>query len=165
MKGAVTVDSTVGEGTNFSIFLHPSMSALKKRTKRQLDSISIGGTENVLLIIDDVLVKRAIDRSLKEHGYGVTTLSSEKEWMSMSFEELKKFSLMIFDVRTRKIPSKDWLEEIEMSGLKLPVLMFKRNSSLDDGELPKQAARYYYLEKPFVMNAFQAKVRQILESN
>jgi len=69
-RGAIAVTSAVGRGTTFDVFL-PAAPTPAVTAERELVARFTGGNETILLVEDDPMLRRAIDRVLERHGYRV----------------------------------------------------------------------------------------------
>ncbi len=99
-NGVITVDSRLGEGTTFHIFLPASKQKKRKKTKRA-KKVSFPGTGKILLMDDDEMILTATGRLLEKLGYSVKTAMDGSETIKLYQEAIetgKPFDLVILDL-------------------------------------------------------------------
>ena len=70
-QGWIEVESTVGKGTTFRIYI-PYAGSAQAETERPTTQISIrGGTETILLVEDERSVRELVSRVLQKYGYKI----------------------------------------------------------------------------------------------
>jgi PAS domain S-box-containing protein len=94
--GHIEINSTVGEGTRFSLYFPASESQRKEAGNRRPTDIPMGQGESVL-IIDDVLELRELARSiLSRLGYNVTAVSSGEA--AVAYAKQHSVDLLLLDM-------------------------------------------------------------------
>ena len=98
-NGLITVDSALGQGTTFSIYLPAAR--VKKGEKEKLKPKAIKGQGKILLMDDENIVLEAISELLREIGYTVETTKNGGEAIKV-YEEARQanqpFDALILDL-------------------------------------------------------------------
>lgn len=98
--GYITVNSKLGKGTSFDIFLPASQEKIKKSNKKE-KKITIKGKRKILVMDDDEIVRNVIEKMLKYLNYNVDFAVNGKEAIKLYKESMKlnsKYDIVIMDL-------------------------------------------------------------------
>src|SRR5208282_4117725 len=163
-RGWIEVESTVGKGTTFRIYI-PYVGSAQAETEKPTTQITIrGGTETILLVEDEKPVRELVSRVLQKYGYkilpagnGVEALETwnrHKNEISMLFTDL----VMPDNMNGRELAEKLWAER---PGLKV---VFTSGYSTDIvGKDFKLEPGLNYLQKPYEPQVLALVVRRCLD--
>ncbi len=161
--GAIKAESTVGEGTTMRVYLPltepKSDSAFPSRPQMG----SVGGTETLLLVEDEPLLRGAAARALSELGYRVFAYSSAEELLSALDECGTRAALVISDVRLPGMDGVELVESIKKTFPALRVLLISGHVELPSQQELIQSGKYSFLAKPFSVEGLARRVREILD--
>lgn len=161
--GAITVTSAVGRGTSFAIHLPRAggdqASALESSVRESLPQ----GHETILLVEDEVAVRRLTAKVLERFGYTVHVADGPRQAMDLMREHDGSIDLLLTDV---VMPGMDGPTMVAALRAQYPNLRYLFMSGyalntadgqalMDDGE--------HFIAKPFTMAQVIAKVRQVLD--
>jgi signal transduction histidine kinase/DNA-binding response OmpR family regulator len=157
--GHLTVDSTVGEGTAFNVFL-PRAAALivpapvaERRSPR--------GNESVLIVEDDDAIRELMRQVLVKAGYAVEVAVNPAEALIVA--KRRDFDLLVTDVLMPGGTGPALYGELASSHPLLRVVYvsgYAPDTVLDSKVLDARAA---FLGKPFAPSTFTQKIREVLE--
>lgn len=154
--GCIDVNSNTGEGTTFTIYL-PVVKQLHLETRKEV--FSIDGTENILLIDDDVDVLTVTKEILREHGYRVTAIYDSSKAIAIFREHSDKIQLVITDL---VMPLVDGDEFIKISkGIKPEIKVIVISAYPQN--LVASANIDAVIQKPFENAHLLSTVRQVLD--
>jgi PAS domain S-box-containing protein len=95
--GKIWVYSEPGQGTTFKIYLPPAEPGAREVRGRSGDPIVVaGGSESILLLEDDALVRDLVTKVLRGLGYEVTVASRPSEAIAVAAD--RRFDLLLSDV-------------------------------------------------------------------
>ncbi len=94
--GEIHVDSRVGDGTTFVIRL-PECNGEKSQVERCNQGLT-AGTETILLVEDDLLLRRAVSRLASSLGYKILEAGSGEEALEIAKSHTGPIDLMLSDV-------------------------------------------------------------------
>jgi signal transduction histidine kinase len=161
-NGFIDVQSEVGAGTTFSIYLSRNHGQLEKAEEKEI-SIPVSGSETVLLVEDEEQILTIGEIFLKRHGYKVLTANHPDEALNICKKYPDQIHLLITDVVMPAMNGQELKDKIEkmrpgikvlfMSGYMADTMMHRR--LYDHGEA--------FIQKPFMMNDFINKVKDVLE--
>ena len=163
-QGWIEVESIVGKGTTFRIYI-PYVGSAQAETEKPTTQISIrGGTETILLVEDERSVRELVSRVLQKYGYKILpvgngvealeTWNQHKNDISMLFTDL----VMPDNMNGRELAEKLWAER---PGLK--VIFTSGYSSDIVGKDFKLEPGLNYLQKPYQPQALALAVRRCLD--
>jgi PAS domain S-box-containing protein len=161
-KGWVTVDSEVGKGTTFRVYLPASGRQAGPARAPGLLGMS-GGRERILLVEDEDSVRTVAAAILRRLGYEVFVASDGNQALSLWDQSAGKFDLLLTDMvmpgglggmqlATRLRKSDPALKVIVMSGY---------NEQIMGGETLRDAG-FLFLSKPFETSVLAGIIREAL---
>ncbi len=160
--GTVTLRSTLGRGTTVTMFLPaaepPSQAPPLSVPRAPLPT----GSGTILLVDDEIHIRRATRRSLRELGYDVLVANNGREAMEVYREHRDEIVLVILDMLMPEMDGAETFDAFKAQGLLAPVLLSSGYSMQDlPTELLEQGAAGY-LPKPYDMSALARAVAAVL---
>jgi PAS domain S-box-containing protein len=168
--GHITVESALGEGTRFRIYLPPTATA-ELEVKAQEDETTpmqteiLSGTETVLVVEDQPALLRLISVCLGKRGYTVLAAEDGAEALRILENNPGEIDLVVSDIMMPKV---NGLELMKKATLLRPEMRFLFISGYAEdtigrtAHLPPDAG---YLEKPFLPIELARKVRELLNES
>jgi two-component system cell cycle sensor histidine kinase/response regulator CckA len=162
--GYLGVDSIIGKGTTFSIYL-PRLGedAAKENTPtpspEDVES-DLTGTARILLVEDEDAVRTFSTRALTNKGYEVLTAEHGEAGLAVFKEQTKPIDLLITDVMMPGMDGPTLAKEIRAVAPSLKIIFVsgyteeKLKDTLGEG--------IYFLPKPFTLKQLAAKVKEVL---
>jgi two-component system cell cycle sensor histidine kinase/response regulator CckA len=166
--GTITVDSTLGEGSTFRIFL-PKVDVVvpaeraPEPTQPPPSSHSRGGTETILLVEDEPLVLDLAACTLQQLGYNVIPCASADEALRSLPEYQHRVDLLVTDVVMPRMNGRELAARVTSLAPGISVLF---SSGYGEDIIAKQGvldAGLYFIGKPYRPGELAAKVRSILD--
>ncbi len=162
--GDVSVRSEPGQGTRMEVWL-PLATEHEVAT---LDADErphrvISGTESILVVEDDELVRSFVKRALRQSGFDVHLSSSGDEALALLREQEGSVDLVLTDVVMPGLSGPELAERLAVDYPDTPVLFMSGyidNEPIDD-ELSKEPGAL--LRKPFTLHELQVSVREALD--
>ena len=162
-KGFVEVESQVGKGSTFSVYL-PNASAEDANEQQQASGGIRGGSEAILVVEDESPVRRMAVRYLRNLGYRVSEAANGLEALKVWEKEGGSFDLLFTDmVMPEGMSGLDLcvrLREIK-TGLRTIIASGYSADIVNDDDVAKHDVRY--LSKPYDVATLAATVRECLE--
>jgi signal transduction histidine kinase/CheY-like chemotaxis protein len=162
-EGHIQVFSEPGQGTTFRICL-PNAEDAAAVAEVAPDESMPRGSEHVLLVEDDVSVRRLSREILERLGYTVTEAASGRAGLALGSDETKHFDVALSDVILGDMSGPAVYEALRALRPNVRVLYMSgyadeaivRTGVLDEG-LP-------FLPKPFTPRDLATKLRDVLDS-
>jgi signal transduction histidine kinase len=162
--GHIEVDSEVGCGTTFTIYLPRLMNGTLIHSDSLLTSDAPRGTETVLVAEDDPAVRLLARLSLLRCGYQVLEAGNPEEAVRVALDFVEPIHLLLSDVIMPQSEGAPLIERLRNSRPDLRLLYMSgytdeaivHHGVLDEG-IP-------FLQKPFTPHALAQKVREVLDA-
>jgi signal transduction histidine kinase len=159
--GAIRLDSEVGRGSSFEIYLplatHPTTAEMKP-TVRAVRS----GSETVLLVEDEAPVRRIVEEMLTRNGYRVLAATDGLAALEVSRAHDGPIDLVITDVVMPRMNADELVAQLEVERPGIPILFI---SGYVDDVINRYGVETWsrrLLGKPFVEAELLEKIREIL---
>lgn len=162
-KGHINVNSEVGKGTAFQIFLP----AVDRAEEPVIEAGSVEapckGTETVLLADDDPGVRKTVRFILEENGYKVVEASDGVDAVSRFVENRDSVSILVLDVRMPVKNGRQAYNEIKRiaPGIKTVFVSAYTEDIIDNRWIAEE--KLGFVLKPFTHTELLHKVRELLD--
>ena len=161
-KGNIWVYSELGKGTTFKVYLPCVEKQAYVKEKKGKKAGPVTGSETILIVEDDVMVRNFTARVLKGHGYEVLTSGDGNEAIRIAGEYKGPIHLMLTDVVMPGISGQEIEEKLRTLRPDIKVLYmsgYTDDAIVDNGVLGKGKM---FLQKPFTLDVLGRKVREVL---
>jgi CheY-like chemotaxis protein len=162
--GNVWVYSEVGRGTTFKIYLPRTDQAAEQPETDNGRGESPTGTETVLLVEDEEMVRRMAHEILLMNGYQVLESSHGAEALDKCRQHQGPIHLMLTDVVMPQMSGRELAEHAAPMRPEMRVLYmsgYTDDAIVHHGVLDEGVA---FIEKPFTPNSLAHKVRAALDA-
>ncbi len=160
LGGAVTVQSTVGKGSNFYIYLpRIETSAVEKRL---LDEPLPLGSERLLLVDDETALLDIGREMLQSLGYKVTAEASSEKALAIFKNNPAAFDLAVVDQAMPHIPGTQLIAALKNIRPDLPVILCTGFSEAFSFEKARELGVERFLVKPVLKRDLALAIREIL---
>ena len=160
-QGIIDVESRVGEGTTFHIYL-PASEKLQRDEKPFFDRHH-NGPETVLLVDDEDFILKVGSEILHELGYKVLTASSGKEAIEIYSANKEKIDVVVLDMIMPGMGGGETYDNIKALKLDVKVLLSSGYSIMGEASAILNRGCQGFIQKPFTMKSFSEKLREILD--
>lgn len=158
--GYITVESAVGEGTTFRIFL-PRADAVRAET-HAAPAPDGDASRTVLVVEDEDAVRRVVRKVLERLGHTVLTAADGDEALALIDPDEHPIDLLVTDLVMPGRSGREVAVEVCAVYPGLPVLYISGYTTDVAGELGLLDERRAFLQKPFSVEALSGAVRDLL---
>jgi PAS domain S-box-containing protein len=162
--GNVWVYSEVGRGTTFKVYL-PCVDSPAEECRLISDAFqATPGTETVLLVEDEEMVRNMTREILQESGYHVLEAKHGHEALLVAERHHGPIHLMLSDVVMPQMSGRELAEQLSPTRAEMKVLYmsgYTDDAIVHHGVLDEGMA---FIEKPFTPNALTHKLREVLST-
>ena len=162
--GNIWVYSEPGHGTTFRVYLPQSETASQKTDAKVVELAPPAGSEIILLVEDEDVVRGLAQKILEYSGYKVLAASRGEEAIRLAQEGTEPINLLLTDVVMPGISGKEVADRVLelLPGLKVVFMSgYTDEAIVHHGVLD---ANVEFIQKPFTPAALLKKVRAVLDS-
>jgi two-component system, cell cycle sensor histidine kinase and response regulator CckA len=163
--GNIWVYSELNHGTTFKVYL-PALASTSMSAEVKAVEIPIqGGSETVLLVEDEEVVRGLARQILEDAGYRVLVARQGEEAIRLCIEHAKEIHLLLTDV---VMPGTGGKEVADRLGALRPGIKVLFMSGYTDEAIVHHGvldSHVKFIQKPFSPAALAKKVREVLDSN
>jgi PAS domain S-box-containing protein len=161
--GSIEVYSEVGKGTTFKIYLPRVEGEAAKPVKDDRLAVLPTGTETVLVVEDEDILRDLCSRILGELGYKVLQARNGAEAITLAHGYGDRIDLLLTDV---VMPGMDGAELARRLVVRHPKMKVLFTSGYTDDAISRHGvldAGVSFIGKPYTPSALAKKVREILD--
>jgi CheY-like chemotaxis protein len=161
--GHIAVQSELGRGASFCVYL-PRVDSEADLAALPASAKNAGGTERVLLVEDEAVVRAVVERTLQRAGYTVVVATSGDEALALTDRD-SRFDLLISDVVMPGVSGWELGKRLRVRWPHLRILYmsgYTEDVMNGDGVAGLGAP---FLQKPFLPVDLLAAVRKLLDGD
>lgn len=162
--GHITVESQLGIGSTFSIYL-PLVAVARVEPQPVADEQPLHqrGNETILVVDDEDELRNATAEYLESCGYRVLKARNGREAIELADQFHDKISLLISDIVMPRINGRGLLDYMRKTRPETCVLVI--SGYADDAVIRHGIflETTYFLQKPFTFQLLGSKIRQLLD--
>ncbi|KAA3665210.1 MAG: response regulator [Chloroflexi bacterium] len=163
--GFMDVLSQVGEGTTFTIYL-PLLSESPEKDASELEmDVLPGGSELILLVEDNPVMRSSVADALVGLGYKVLAAENGREAIVMLTEIDNSVSLVVSDLIMPEMGGLELYQTVRRLGMVPKMLIMTGYPLRQNRDELQQEGIDGWIQKPFAIDALAIKVREVLDSN
>jgi nitrogen-specific signal transduction histidine kinase/CheY-like chemotaxis protein len=162
--GGIEVDSELGQGTTFRIYLPRVIQTARPETQQPGTKALPRGQETILVVEDEEFVRDLTTRILEQQGYTVLTASHPEEAIKHSQEHKNTIHLLVTDVVMPEMGGRELATRLAFARPEMKILYvsgYTDDAIMRHGILDRDLA---FLQKPFTLATLSSKVREVLDT-
>ena len=160
--GHIEVYSELNYGSTFKILL-PAFGQTYSRRTTPADESATSGSETILLVEDEDIVRRLVAGTLEQHGYKILQAADGNEALRVYDEHQDSVDLVVTDLVMPGMNGRQLAEIIHLRSPETKVLYmsgYTDDAVIRHGILEADVA---FLQKPFTPLSLAKKVREVLD--
>jgi signal transduction histidine kinase/CheY-like chemotaxis protein len=161
-RGAITVDTTPGEGTTFHAYI-PEYTAptIQKTIVTQMPP---KGSERILFVDDDPVQTELAVKRLGTFGYDIITFTDSTQALLFFAEQPQRVDIVITDLLMPKLSGEMLAEEMLRIRPDIPIILCSGYSELISEESARAMGIRDYLMKPIAIGDLARSIRISLDA-
>ncbi len=163
-NGFITVDSEVGRGSVFKVFL-PALQMEKKEDAQVEDGESPMGSESVLFVDDDEYIANMAEQMLVRLGYKATLRYSSLDALALFRNRPDDFDIVITDMTMPNMTGDQLAGEIKKIRPEIPIILSTGYSESIDSDKARELGFSAFLMKPILKKELAVAVRNALDKD
>jgi two-component system cell cycle sensor histidine kinase/response regulator CckA len=163
--GFITVDSELGRGTSFKIYLPRRKVEASEAHAVETAPVAardVTGQDTILLVEDEEAVRSFAARALRMRGYNVLEASGGEEALEIVKSEGDKIDLVITDVVMPNMDGPTIVKHIKELKPELEVIFMSGYAEEAFRRSDQTSENIHFLPKPFGLKQLAAKVKEVL---
>ncbi|MEO2091664.1 MAG: PAS domain S-box protein, partial [Gemmataceae bacterium] len=162
--GHVEVDSEVGRGTTFRVYLPHTEAAGGTAESPARPVPASGGTETVLLVEDEESVRDLVRIILRSNGYTVLEARDGQDGLDVARRLAGRIDLLVTDLVMPRLSGRRLAEQLTTARPGLRVLFLSGYAEDEAGPPIARGPDVAFLQKPFTPASLARKVREVLDA-
>jgi PAS domain S-box-containing protein len=163
--GFVWVYSEPGEGSVFKVYLPEASAPQESEPPAELIAAPSGGSETILVIEDEDVVRNLACRGLRDHGYAVVEARNGTEALRYIRQHPGTIDLAISDVVMPEMGGRELAQSLGLSDPGLPILFMSGYTGEDVVQRGLLDPGAPFQQKPFTPVTLATKVRAMLDQH
>jgi CheY-like chemotaxis protein len=161
--GSIWVYSEPGHGTTFKIYLPRIEEPAVKAEEKRAEPDSPHGSETVLVVEDDDLVRQLTCQALRKYGYQVVEAANGGEAILACERHQRPIPLMVTDLVMPQMSGRELA--VRLRALQPQMQVLYMSGYTDDAVIRHGLLdpAVYFLQKPFTPSALAHKVLNVLD--
>lgn len=164
-RGQILVETRPGRGTTFHVDLPRASAALPAADARESVVEVPRGQEVVLLVEDEVQVRRLAASVLRQRGYEVIEASGGPEALELARRHPGRIDVLLTDLVMPQMPGFEVARALK--GMRPALKVLYMSGYTDDDRFRQEAGReaLAFLAKPFTPTTLARLVREVLDAD
>jgi len=163
--GYIDVESSLGSGTAFKIYLPAAKGQAKERRKRKETGSGLPkGEEKIMVVEDDSAVREMAVQVLKWLGYDILEANTGEEALSLCRKLRSPVDLVISDIVMPNMSGVEFSSQLKELWPGIKMLFMSGYSPATIMDKIDETSETSYIQKPFRLKNLAFKVREILDN-
>ena len=147
--GHVAVESELGAGTTFTIYLPALMAAEPGRAAATAATVlPQGHGERILVVEDEPAVRASVIELLEQWNYGVDQAANGEEALAYLVRQRGQVDLIISDVVMPRLGGIGLVKALRQHGVRTPVILMSGHTAGEERAGLEEAGLAAWLDKP-----------------
>ena len=160
--GFIDVDSAPGAGSSFRVYL-PLADDVTLEKPPAASTHFPGGTERLLVVDDEISLRRLLETALTRKGYTVTSAGDGLEAIELVADPARDFDLVLLDVNMPGATGVEVFKVIKTARPHLPVLVLSGHLTPGIREDFNRIGHADFVQKPYTLDDLGRRLRVLLD--
>ncbi|HSI12852.1 MAG TPA: PAS domain S-box protein [Chthoniobacter sp.] len=162
-SGFLTVQSEIGVGTTFSVFL-PASQEQGGDVAKEEEPIARGNGELVLVVDDEPPIREALVRTLTGNNFRVFTAEDGSDALALYFQRRSEISLVITDISMAQMDGVQLVRSLRKVDPKVRVIVSSGHMQKENIVVLEGLGVKSFLDKPYTAEKLLRSVQQVLRA-
>jgi PAS domain S-box-containing protein len=162
--GFIDVETTPGRGTSFHVYLRCVARATPSLQVPRVSQSRSRGDETILLVEDDDVLRRSLQRALSSAGYAVLSAGNVDDAVALFMEAAGRVALVLSDVVLPDHSGVFLVEHIHNVAPNVKTMLMSGHTDHALVEKHTSQAGTPFLQKPFALSVLTDRIRMTLDT-
>jgi two-component system cell cycle sensor histidine kinase/response regulator CckA len=162
-NGFIEVDSVLGRGTTFALFVPVVEPGDSELVRESLDSELRGGAETILVAEDEESLRTLVQQVLGGLGYRVMLARDGREAVEIFAQHRDQIDLVTLDMVMPRLSGREAYEQIRKFQRDVPVIFVTGYAGETAGPPFLEETGAELLHKPYSVDMLGRKIRKVLD--
>jgi two-component system, cell cycle sensor histidine kinase and response regulator CckA len=159
--GGVSIESTPGKGSSFTVYFPASNSALTAKPVEPAAHDPWSGEGLILLADDEETVREVAVMMLESLGFSVIAVADGRQALKTLEDRKSDIHALILDVTMPELGGIEVCKEVRAKGIDLPVILSSGYNPNDGHDELPACDNLYFLKKPYRLSVLQGVMREV----
>lgn len=161
-KGFITIQSQIGKGTTFKVFIPANREARTAKKKQEDTSILRGKGELVLVVDDEAPVREAIVSTLEANGYRCYTAEDGTDALALYFERRNQIAVVVTDLHMGVMDGITLVRSIRKVATETKIIVSSGHIHKENQATLTGLGVTTFLEKPYSAEKLLRSIKALL---
>jgi PAS domain S-box-containing protein len=161
-QGFIEVDSAPGSGSTFRVYL-PLTEDVTLEAAPAVNTYFPGGSETLLIVDDELSLRRLLETAFTRKGYGVLTAGNGLEAIELIADPARAFDAVLLDLNMPGATGLEVFKVIKATRPGLHVLVLSGHLSPGIRAEFNQIGHTDFVQKPYTLDDLGRRVRSLLD--
>ncbi len=162
-QGFIEVDSTPGVGSTFRVYL-PLTETVTLEAPPLVNTYFPGGTERILVVDDEISLRRLLEMALTRKGYHVTSAGNGIEAIDLISYPAHSFDAVLLDLNMPGATGLEVFKVLKAARPDLPVLVLSGHLTPGTREEFRRIGQTDFVQKPHTLDDLGRRLRSLLDA-
>jgi signal transduction histidine kinase/ActR/RegA family two-component response regulator len=162
--GSIFVYSEIGKGSSFKVYLPQADEPAAVVATAQPSAAARGGTETILVVEDEEMVRKLLLRVLKQNGYHVLEARTPKEAIDICRENKKPIPLLMTDMVLPGMDGRTLARQLTSLYPAMKVIHMSGYTDIAMIHSGMLEPGFEFIEKPMTPDTICRRVRDVLDA-
>jgi PAS domain S-box-containing protein len=166
-NGILTVQSELGVGTTFSVFLPANQDVNTGYSSKEEEPVLRGNGELVLVVDDEPPIREALVRTLTNNGYRAYTAEDGSDALALYFQRRDEINVVLTDISMGQMDGVTLVRSLRKVDPKVRVIVSSGHMQKENTVILEGMGVKTFLDKPYtaekLLRAVQVALRPVEE--
>jgi len=162
-NGVLTVQSELGVGTTFSVFLPANQDVDTGHASPEEEPVRPGHGELVLVVDDEPPIREALVRTLQANGYRAYTAEDGSDALALYFQRREEIDVVLTDIAMSQMDGVALVRSLRKVDPKVRVIVSSGHMQKENVVILEGLGVKSFLEKPFTAEKLLRAVQIVLK--